>query len=80
MKRWLLTYTLAPDYLDRRAAARTEHLALVQDGPMQDWIGNGGNSAGVAGNGIPSRTITAVGAVRTANRASPPIWLQLGSG
>ncbi|MGC1269113.1 MAG: YciI family protein [Croceibacterium sp.] len=27
--RWLLTYTLAPDYLARRAALRAEHLALA---------------------------------------------------
>ncbi len=30
MKHWLLSYTLAPDYLDRRAALRAEHLALAQ--------------------------------------------------
>lgn len=30
MKHWLLTYTLAPDYLERRAALRAEHLALAQ--------------------------------------------------
>lgn len=27
MKHWLLTYTLAPDYLDRRAGYRERHLA-----------------------------------------------------
>jgi uncharacterized protein YciI len=30
MKHWLLTYTLAPDYLERRTALRAEHLALAQ--------------------------------------------------
>lgn len=30
MKHWLLTYTLAHDYLERRAALRAEHLALAQ--------------------------------------------------
>lgn len=31
MKHWLLTYALAPDYLERRAALRAEHLALAKD-------------------------------------------------
>ncbi len=30
MKHFLLTYTLASDYLDRRPAFRAEHLALAQ--------------------------------------------------
>lgn len=30
MKHWLLTYTLAPDYLERRAALRAEHLGLAE--------------------------------------------------
>lgn len=30
MKHFLLTYTLAPDYLDRRQAFRAEHLALAK--------------------------------------------------
>ena len=29
MAHWLLRYDLAPDYLDRRAAFRAEHLALA---------------------------------------------------
>lgn len=31
MKHFLLTYTLASDYLERRGAFRTEHLALAQE-------------------------------------------------
>lgn len=31
MKHFLLTYYLAPDYLDRRAAFREAHLALAQE-------------------------------------------------
>ena len=30
MKHFLLTYTLAPDYLARRGSLRAEHLALAQ--------------------------------------------------
>jgi len=30
MKHFLLTYTLAPDYLERRPQFRAEHLALAQ--------------------------------------------------
>lgn len=30
MKHFLLTYTLAPDYLERRPAFRAEHLALAR--------------------------------------------------
>lgn len=30
MKHFLLTYTLAPDYLDRRPVFRAEHLALAR--------------------------------------------------
>ena len=30
MKHFLLTYTLAPDYLERRPALRDEHLALAR--------------------------------------------------
>lgn len=30
MKHFLLTYTLAPDYLERRPALRNEHLALAR--------------------------------------------------
>jgi uncharacterized protein YciI len=30
MKHFLLTYTLAPDYLERRPAFRDEHLALAR--------------------------------------------------
>lgn len=30
MDHYLLTYTLAPDYLERRPALRAEHLALAQ--------------------------------------------------
>ncbi|MEH3106671.1 MAG: YciI-like protein [Sphingomonas fennica] len=29
MRHWLLRYTLAPDYLDRRGTYRAEHLALA---------------------------------------------------
>lgn len=29
-RHWLLTYRLAPDYLERRAALRAEHLGLAQ--------------------------------------------------
>ena len=29
MTQWLLRYDLAPDYLDRRAALRSEHLTLA---------------------------------------------------
>jgi uncharacterized protein YciI len=31
MHHWLLTYDLAPDYLERRTAYRTAHLALAQE-------------------------------------------------
>ncbi|MEW9854441.1 YciI-like protein [Novosphingobium sp. M1R2S20] len=31
MAHWLLTYDLAPDYLDRRPAFRDEHLTLARE-------------------------------------------------
>ena len=31
MKHFLLTYTLAPDYMERRGAYREEHLQLLRD-------------------------------------------------
>ena len=31
MPHYLLTYDVVPDYVERRAALRTEHLALAQD-------------------------------------------------
>lgn len=31
MKHWLLTYTLAPDYMDRRPQFRLEHLAMANE-------------------------------------------------
>jgi hypothetical protein len=31
MPHWILTYDLAPDYLERRAALRDEHLTLARE-------------------------------------------------
>jgi uncharacterized protein YciI len=49
MKHFLLTYTLAPDYLDRRPAFRAEHLALAKAAVARGELRLGGAVAGVEG-------------------------------
>jgi uncharacterized protein YciI len=49
MKHFLLTYTLAPDYLDRRPAFRCEHLALARAAAERGELLLGGAVAGKDG-------------------------------
>ena len=49
MKHFLLTYTLAPDYLERRAALRGEHLALAQAAAARGELLLGGAVVGLSG-------------------------------
>lgn len=49
MKHFLLTYTLAPDYLVRRPAFRSEHLALAQASAARGELLLGGAVAGLDG-------------------------------
>ena len=42
MKHFLLTYTLAPDYLERRAALRAEHLGYARDAVARGELVLGG--------------------------------------
>jgi uncharacterized protein YciI len=42
MKHFLLTYTLAPDYLERRPAFRMEHLALAKEAVARGELVLGG--------------------------------------
>jgi len=55
MKHWLLTYTLAPDYLERRAARRAEHLALAQDATARGELLLGG--ATYEGSAAPAEAL-----------------------
>jgi uncharacterized protein YciI len=48
MKHFLLTYTLAPDYLERRPAFRAEHLGLAQAAVARGELLLGG-AAGAVG-------------------------------
>ena len=47
MKHFLLTYTLAPDYLDRRPSFRADHLALAQAAVARGELLLGGAVAGL---------------------------------
>jgi uncharacterized protein YciI len=47
MKHFLLTYTLAGDYLDRRPTFRAEHLALAQAAVARGELVLGGAVAGL---------------------------------
>jgi uncharacterized protein YciI len=49
VKHFLLTYTLAPDYLDRRPEFRAEHLALAQAAVARGELLLGGAVAGLQG-------------------------------
>jgi uncharacterized protein YciI len=49
MKHFLLTYTLADDYLERRPAFRAEHLALAQAAAERGELLLGGAVAGLGG-------------------------------
>lgn len=49
MKHFLLTYTLAGDYLERRPAFRAEHLALAQAAAQRGELLLGGAVAGLNG-------------------------------
>ena len=49
MKHFLLTYSLAPDYLARRPAFRTAHLGLAQAAAARGELLLGGAVAGLAG-------------------------------
>jgi uncharacterized protein YciI len=49
MKHFLLTYTLAPDYLDRRPAWRAAHLALARAAVGRGELLLGGAVAGPDG-------------------------------
>ncbi|MBO9518271.1 MAG: YciI family protein [Porphyrobacter sp.] len=42
MKHFLLTYTLAPDYLERRPAYRVEHLTLAKEAVARGELVLGG--------------------------------------
>jgi uncharacterized protein YciI len=55
MKHFLLTYTLAPDYLDRRPAFRAEHLGLAQAAVARGELLLGG-AAGEKGQ-APDRAV-----------------------
>jgi uncharacterized protein YciI len=49
MKHFLLTYTLAPDYLERRPEFRGQHLALAQAAVARGELLLGGAVAGLDG-------------------------------
>jgi len=49
MRHFLLTYTLAPDYLDRRPQFRVEHLALAQAAVERGELLLGGAAGEVGG-------------------------------
>lgn len=49
MRHFLLTYTLAPDYLARRPDLRAEHLALAQAAVERGQLLLGGAVAGLDG-------------------------------
>jgi uncharacterized protein YciI len=49
MKHFLLSYTLAPDYLERRPAFRSEHLALARAAAARGELLLGGAVAGPGG-------------------------------
>jgi uncharacterized protein YciI len=49
MKHFLLTYTLAPDYLERRPLWRGEHLALARAAAARGDLLLGGAVAGAEG-------------------------------
>ena len=49
MKHFLLTYTLAPDYLERRPEFRAQHLALAQAAVARGELLLGGAVTGLAG-------------------------------
>lgn len=51
MKHFLLRYTLASDYLDRRPQFRAEHLALAQAAAARGELVLGGAVAGLEGEG-----------------------------
>jgi uncharacterized protein YciI len=49
VRHFLLTYTLAPDYMDRRPAFRAEHLTLAKAAAARGELLLGGAVAGHAG-------------------------------
>jgi uncharacterized protein YciI len=49
MKHFILSYTLAPDYLEQRPAYRADHLALAQAAASRGEIVLGGAVAGSQG-------------------------------
>jgi uncharacterized protein YciI len=61
MKHFLLTYTLAPDYLDRRPAFRSEHLALARAAAERGELLLGGAVAGLDGEAPDEAQLLFVG-------------------
>lgn len=55
MKHFLLTYTLAPDYLERRPAFRTEHLDRARAAAARGELLLGGAVAGA--DGVPDEAL-----------------------
>jgi uncharacterized protein YciI len=49
VRHFLLTYTLAPDYMDRRPAFRAEHLTFAKAAAARGELLLGGAVAGLAG-------------------------------
>jgi uncharacterized protein YciI len=75
MKHFLLTYTLAPDYLERRPEFRDRHLARAQAAAARGELLLGGAVAGPAG-GAPEEAQLLVagddaGAAEAFARADP---------
>lgn len=69
MKHFLLTYTLAPDYLARRPEFRAEHLALAQAAVARGELQLGGAVAGLNGEAPEEAQLLFAGEDATAAEA-----------
>ncbi|HSQ96697.1 MAG TPA: YciI-like protein [Croceibacterium sp.] len=77
MKHFVLTYTLAPDYLARRPEFRAEHLALAHAAVERGELQLGGAVAGLDGGALEEAQLLFAGAdtraVEAFARADPYI-------
>jgi uncharacterized protein YciI len=69
MKHFLLSYTLAPDYLDRRPQFRADHLALAQAAVARGELLLGGAVAGLQGETPEEAQLLFAGADASAAQA-----------
>ena len=58
MKHFLLSYTLAADYLERRPVWRSEHLALARAAAARGELLLGAAAGAAAGSAIDANNVT----------------------